>query len=219
MQAKQEILTFNDKSIRHWTVEDGFEAFSAFDILHIIGTGNSRNSVKCLHPSGIVTIAQRELYNITTFRSYKDNTLRKDNSMKLITRVGLHELISKSRSPQANELAKFLGIEVYKHRFASVESSTLEIIQKCFKGEDMKFQFHVDTPDNDYRIDLYFPKYKLAIECDEYGHQDRDADYEFRRQNDIIYLLDCTFIRYNPHSSDFDIYDVINHIFTHISKK
>ena len=29
-----------------------------------------------------------------------------------------------------------------------------------------------------YRIDLYFHKYKLAIEVDELGHDDRSADYE-----------------------------------------
>ena len=38
------------------------------------------------------------------------------------------------------------------------------------------------TVDN-YRIDLYFPKHKLAIECDEFDHADRDIEYEVKRQN------------------------------------
>ena len=28
------------------------------------------------------------------------------------------------------------------------------------------------------KLDLYFPKYKLAIEIDEYAHVDRDYKYE-----------------------------------------
>ena len=32
---------------------------------------------------------------------------------------------------------------------------------------------------------MYFPKYKLAIEIDEQGHQDRDIGYEIERQKAI----------------------------------
>ena len=32
-----------------------------------------------------------------------------------------------------------------------------------------------------YRIDLYFHKYKFAIEVDELGHDDRNIDYEIQR--------------------------------------
>ena len=34
-----------------------------------------------------------------------------------------------------------------------------------------------------YRIDLYFHEYKLAIEVDELGHNDRTIDYEIQRQS------------------------------------
>ena len=33
-----------------------------------------------------------------------------------------------------------------------------------------------------YRINAYFPKYKLAIEVDKQGHNGRDIDYEIKRQ-------------------------------------
>ena len=33
-----------------------------------------------------------------------------------------------------------------------------------------------------YRIDAYFPKYKLAVEVDEQGHNSRDIDYEIEKQ-------------------------------------
>ena len=34
----------------------------------------------------------------------------------------------------------------------------------------------------DYRIDLYFYEYKLAVEIGENGHSGRDIDYEIKRQ-------------------------------------
>ena len=33
-----------------------------------------------------------------------------------------------------------------------------------------------------YRIDLYFHEYKLAIEVDELGHNDKNIDYEIETQ-------------------------------------
>ena len=33
-----------------------------------------------------------------------------------------------------------------------------------------------------YRVDLYFHKYKLAIEVDELAHNDRNIDYKIQRQ-------------------------------------
>ena len=49
-----------------------------------------------------------------------------------------------------------------------------------------------------YRIDAYFFKYKLAIEVDERGRNDRDIDYEIERQKAIENELGCEFIIINP---------------------
>ena len=46
-----------------------------------------------------------------------------------------------------------------------------------------------------YRIDLYFHKYKLAIEVDELGHNDRNINYEIQRQQALERELSCVFIR------------------------
>ena len=42
----------------------------------------------------------------------------------------------------------------------------------AFEGENMKTQYSV----LEYRIDLYFHDYKLALEVDEKGHKDRNID-------------------------------------------
>ena len=54
------------------------------------------------------------------------------------------------------------------------EQTIINSIKDAFEGEDMQTQYTVIG----YRIDLYFHEYKLAIEVDELGHNDRNIDYE-----------------------------------------
>ena len=44
-----------------------------------------------------------------------------------------------------------------------------------------------------YRIDLYFHKYKFAIEVDEFGHADRNLGNETERQKALEKELDCVY--------------------------
>ena len=69
-----------------------------------------------------------------------------------------------------------------------------------------------------YRIDLYFHGYKLAIEIAEKGHQDRNHDYEAKREELIKKELNCVFIRINPDEEGFNITKASNKIFSHIKK-
>ena len=69
-----------------------------------------------------------------------------------------------------------------------------------------------------YRIDLYFHKYKLAIEVDELGHSDRNINDEIERQRALERELNCTFIRINPDARDYNIYREINKIHRHIKQ-
>ena len=85
----------------------------------------------------------------------------------------LKEIVTKSRKLQALELAKPLVINIHKQKFLPKEQETISIIMQVFKGLKMIDQYTIDN----YRIDLYFPKHKLAIECDEFDHADRDIEY------------------------------------------
>ena len=128
---------------------------------------------------------------------------------------GVKYIVLNSRKPKAIELAKELGITVHDHKYLKKETETMSCILKAFKGEDMRDQHGVDG----YRVDLYFPSHKLAIECDEFGHKDRDIGYEVTRQKHIETKLGCTFIRYNPDAKDFDIFSLINSIMKYIYKR
>ena len=94
------------------------------------------------------------------------------------------------------------------------EQAVLKSIKDAFEGEDMQTQYSVLS----YRIDLYFHKYKLAIEVDELGHNDRNIDYEIQRQRAIEKELGCVFIRINPDEKNFNIFKEINKIHRHIKK-
>ena len=74
------------------------------------------------------------------------------------------------------------------------EQSVLAKLDTYFKTEDKLFQHSVLG----YRIDLYVPRYKLAIKVDELGHFTRNIKSEIERQNRIEQELGGKFIRIDP---------------------
>ena len=69
-----------------------------------------------------------------------------------------------------------------------------------------------------YRNDLYFHKYKIAIEVDELGQADRNLNNEIERQKALEGELSCLFIRINPDAIAFNIFKEINKIHRHINQ-
>ena len=57
------------------------------------------------------------------------------------------------------------------------EQTVISEIKDAFEGENMQTQYSILG----YRIDLYFHKYKLAVEVDELGHIDRNINDEIAR--------------------------------------
>ena len=92
------------------------------------------------------------------------------------------------------------------------EQTELESIKDAFEGEDMQTQYTAIG----YRIGLYLQGYKLAIEVNEFGHNDRNIDYEIQRQRAIEKELGCMFIRINPDEENLSIFRAINEIHRHI---
>jgi very-short-patch-repair endonuclease len=99
-----------------------------------------------------------------------------------------------------------------------IENQTVGFIENSFVGSiNCKRQYMFGK----YRVDLYFPDYKLVVECDENNHDDRNHIQERIREN-YITSLGNTFIRYNPNVSSFDLSNVLKEIhiaiFTNIQK-
>ena len=117
------------------------------------------------------------------------------------------------RTDKSCSLKKNLGFKLYDV-INTKEQTIINSIKDTFEGENIQTQYSVLG----YRIDLYFHKYKLAIEVDELGHNDRNIDYEIQRQKALERELNCVFIRINPDEKDFNIFKEINKIHRHIKK-
>ena len=94
------------------------------------------------------------------------------------------------------------------------EQAVLKSIKDAFEREDMQTRYSVLG----YRIDIYFPKHKIAIEVDELGHTDKNLSNEIERQKALKKELVCLFIRINPDGKNFSIFKEINKIHRHFKK-
>ena len=77
-------------------------------------------------------------------------------------------VIMHCRTPESCKFKRNLGLKLHD----VINCKELESIKDGFEGEHMQTQYTVIG----YRIDLYFHEYKLAIEVDELGHNDRNID-------------------------------------------
>ena len=118
-----------------------------------------------------------------------------------------------SRTDESCKFKRNLGFTLHDV-INTKEQTVINSIKDAFEGENMQTQYSVLS----YRIDLYFHKYKLAIEVDELGHNDRNIKDEIERQRGLERELYCLFIRINPDAADFNIYREINKIHRHIKQ-
>ena len=123
------------------------------------------------------------------------------------------KIIMDCRTDQSCNFKRNLGFTLHDV-INSKEQTVISSIKYAFEGENMQTQYTILG----YRIDLYFHKYKLAIEVDELGHNDRNIDYEIQRQQALERELGCVFIRITPDAADFNIFKETNKIHRHIKK-
>ena len=123
------------------------------------------------------------------------------------------KIIKNCRTDKSCNLKRNLGFTLHDV-INTKEQTVINSIKDAFEGENMQTQYTVLG----YRIDLYFHKYKLAIEVDELGHNDRNIDYEIQRQQALERELNCVFIRINPDPVDFNSFREINKIHRYIKK-
>lgn len=140
----------------------------------------------------------------------KRSLIRKDRNgisrkTSCLTEEGFKHVICLSRKPIAIQIANELGLYVL-HKYVAAESSFVQLIQETFFGECILIQYVVDK----YYIDLFFPKYNLAVEFDEHRHK-WSAGEDVSRQKYISDQIGCTFLRVSESES---VFRSINRIFT-----
>ena len=117
------------------------------------------------------------------------------------------------RIDESCNFLKKLGVRIHDV-INTKEQTVISAIKDAFEGESMQTQYSV----LDYRIDLYFHEYELAIEIDELGHNDRNINDEIQRQQALEGELNCVFIRINPDAIDLNIFKEITKIHRHINQ-
>lgn len=130
-----------------------------------------------------------------------------------INEAGLRSLLTKSQQPHASEVAKQFGINS-ETRYIRKEIEIISFIQDVLSQSMIPFEFQKTV--HKYRIDLYLPDQKLAIEIDEHNHKDRDAQYEHEREHFIMKKLGCKFMRINPDHQEFKLSTCIGQIMHNI---
>ena len=115
------------------------------------------------------------------------------------------------RTAEAFKFKRRLGFKLH-HVFKPKQQTVVGSIKDIFGGENMQAEYYVLG----YRIDLYFYQDRLAIEINEFGHWDRDTEYENERGRILKKELNCVIIMINPEEEDFNILKAINEIHKHI---
>ena len=188
-----------------------FEYFVGYEIASLLGYKSPQSTItKNVSKS-----------NQLVFKDYPGEKIPNlDPRTILITRDGAIEIILKTRkriSPDVLHILKAFNIDTTNKKCLTKEQQTLSSITNAFKTENFEDQFKVDM----YYLDLYFPDYKLVIECDENGHSDRKPYNERERMdyvNKKFNIDDTNWIRYNPDEYDFDISKVFGKIYRKIDE-
>lgn len=130
-----------------------------------------------------------------------------DNARRLVC-----FLLKRSTRSQANineTLGRF-GItdRMFESAFtASAEHDTIASIARAIPFPSVP-QFRVGV----YRLDLYIPDVKVAVECQEHRHMQYSRDDELVRRRFIIDQLGCRIVEYDPYAARFNVLDVIRQV-------
>ena len=202
----------NDLTVYHYDVRHEFseEYFVGYEIASLLGYTNTtkvilNNDYKC---------------NQIVFKDFPGEKIPElQHNTILISRDGAVEILIKTRkriSPDVLHILKRFGIDTTNRKCLTKEQQTLSALTNSFKTEKFEYQFKVGR----YYLDLYFPEYKIVVECDENGHADRKPYKERERMdfvNEKLGLTDDNWIRFNPDEKDFDVSKVIGKIYTRIN--
>ena len=207
--SKEEQLLLATNIEKHYTcriIKSENEPFTLFCIADIGKIFGMSNINKRLSP-------QRFHYDDRVL--VKSVTNGGEQNMVYVTYNGLLKLLSSSRKTELIDFSEKVGIDVKNKFYSCVEADTIKCLLKSFSGEEMIEQYIVG--DYDYRIDLYFPEYKIAVECDESHHKTITNNLkDLKRQSAIKDVLNCSFIRYDPFCENFNVFTLINDIFLKI---
>ena len=212
VSENDDLTETNDLTVYHYDVRHEFseEYFVGYEIAALLGYKNPNDAI----------IKQVSKCNQLIFKDFPGEKIPELNPKTiLISRDGAIEILIKTRkriSADVLHILKRFGIDTTNRKCLTKEQQTLSALTNSFKTEKFEDQFKVGR----YYLDLYFPEYKIVVECDENGHADRKPYKERERMdfvNEKLGLTDDNWIRFNPDAKDFDVSKVIGKIYTRIN--
>ena len=184
---------------------DGETWFKAVEAAKVLGYKNPKKSI----PSCVDDY-------IMKFKDLVGKTKGLDASItcaRYINRQGIRKMLVKSNTPAAFTIAQQTGLDVVT-KYVRKEIEIISVVQVFLTTLNIPFEFQKNVLN--YRVDLYLPVQKIAVEIDEFGHADRDAEREAERDKQIASHLQCKFLRFNPDEKGFKISHCIAKLTHHI---
>lgn len=217
------IKHLNPYNVEYWEARD-LAPFLGYDKWQNFEVAIQRAMTVCT----LTQLDASEHFSVTSKVASLGSSAKRKIKDYYLTRYGLHLLLicSDLKKPETLQalayltlssldrnidyygVAKRLGISIPNNIDITKEQKTIGQIRRAFQHVRAVEQYKVAP----YYVDLYFPDYRLAVECDEEGHRRYSQKDERKRQNYIEQKLNCVFVRYNPDGPNFNIGDVINQI-------
>lgn len=204
----------NDKADLRHTLLNGKLIVSVFDVIEAVSHGRkSRNTwSRAQYACGHLT----HLYQFSGRRQRETPVLYADDMGVLIHWVlGHTDMTKEAITLWMSRLGYDVDDSTVLVRGTRVETEIMRVIIAALKQYKISQQFMCYN----YRIDLYIHELNIAVECDEYDHKHYCIIRERARTDTITKALSCTWVRFNPFSSDFNVGNVIHEIYSHILKQ
>ena len=144
--------------------------------------------------------ASKIVYTRICGKGQRTPTVAAEESRRIIASIPAGARVS---TAQKHKVLQVVDMEAQMRQY--IEPDIMEGVTRAFAHLRPSKQFPIGS----YRIDLYFPEQKLAVECDEYGHNQYNDIKEAVRQQFIQEQLQCRFHRFNPHSIGFCLHSLI----------
>lgn len=170
---------------------DGVLYYAVLDIAKCLNYSTVQKVTYKLNVEDIIRIPKSQLMDFNSSQTG-------GHGVTFINTNGLHKTLSSTRKinkSKKNEIYKWLTTEDFYKRITNTYKEIefiemLEGVLSHFSIEGVK-QYKILT----YKIDYYIPKLNIAIEFDEYTHQQYSYEEEKGRQKEIENKLNCRFIR------------------------
>lgn len=184
-----------------------FEYFVGYEIATLLGYKNPNEIIK-------TSVSKCNQLLFQEYPGVKQPMLKPRTI--LITRDGACEILLKTRkliTPDVAHLLNKFNIEITNKKCLTKEQQSLSELADIFKIHNSVFQYPVDS----YKLDLYFPDYRLIVECDEDASYHRNEAKEQERMDYINIKLKTTdenWIRFKPDDKDFKLSNLIKAVNT-----